>query len=180
MSFGMTSFQGIVGLYVVDKFAFETRQVGAIWMVMGAVLIVGQGALTGPLTKKFGELLLIRAGLAGGVVGFVLMSLAFDYVSTLLALGFFTLTLALIGPALNAHVSRYAGERQGMLMGLNSAATSLGRVVGPLWAGYLYEVNIEYPYFSGAGALALGLLVCLLGIRTVPPLSPLYPDYPQS
>ncbi len=28
MSFGMTNFQGMIGLYVVDKFAFNTKQVG--------------------------------------------------------------------------------------------------------------------------------------------------------
>jgi DHA1 family multidrug resistance protein-like MFS transporter len=169
MSFGMTSFQGIVGLYVVDKFVFNTRQVGALWMVMGGVLIVVQGALTGPLTKKIGELPMIRLGLIGGAAGFILLALAFDYLTTLLALGFFTVTLALIGPALNAFISRFAGERQGAVMGMNSAATSLGKVAGPLWAGYLYEVNIEYPYLSGAATLVVGFIFCLLAIRGSPP-----------
>jgi DHA1 family multidrug resistance protein-like MFS transporter len=165
MSFGLTSFQGITGLYVIDKFAFDTKQVGAIWMVMGGTLIIVQGVLTGPLTKRFGEAFLIRAGLVGGALGFIAMSLAVDYITTLLALGFFTLALALVGPTLNAYISRFAGERQGTVMGLNSAATSLGRVIGPLWAGYLYEVNIEFPYWSGAAALILGLLVSLVGLQ---------------
>ena len=165
MSFGLTSFQGITGLYVIDKFAFSTKQVGAIWMVMGGMLIIVQGTLTGPITKRFGEAFLIRAGLAGGALGFIAMSLAVNYITTLLALGFFTFALALIGPALNAYISRFAGERQGTVMGLNSAATSLGRVIGPLWAGYLYEVNIEFPYLSGAAALVLGLLVSFFGVQ---------------
>jgi DHA1 family multidrug resistance protein-like MFS transporter len=164
MSFGMTSFQGIMGLYVVDKFSFDTRQVGAIWMVMGSMLILIQGWLTGPLTRRFGELPLIFAGLAAGALGFFGLSMAYDYLTTLLAVGFFTLALALIGPALNAYLSSFAGDQQGTLMGLNSAATSLGKVVGPLWAGYLYEINIEYPFFSGAAALFLSLLVFVAGI----------------
>jgi DHA1 family multidrug resistance protein-like MFS transporter len=110
MSVGMTAFQGITGLYVVDKFAFNTKQVGAIWMVMGVMLILVQGGLTGPLTKKFGEPALIYAGLVGGALGFVLMSLAVDFVTTLLAVGVFTLALALIGPALNAYISAFAGS----------------------------------------------------------------------
>jgi DHA1 family multidrug resistance protein-like MFS transporter len=36
MSFGMTNFQNIAGLYVLKKFQFDTRQVGAMWMVIGA------------------------------------------------------------------------------------------------------------------------------------------------
>jgi len=170
MSFGLTSFQGIAGLYGVDKFAFSTQQVGGMWMVLGAVMIVAQGLLTGPMTRRFGELPVIGGGLAGGAAGFLGMSLAGGYGSTLLALGLFALAMALCGPVLNAAVSRFAGERQGTVMGMTSAANSLGRVIGPLWAGYLYDINIEYPYWSGAAVLALDLLICLwVWKRLAPP-----------
>jgi len=165
MSFGMTNFQGMIGLYVVDKFAFNTKQVGAIWMVMGIMLILVQGGLTGWLSKKLGDLNLIRLGLLGGAIGFVLVALAFDYTTTLLALGVFIFALALIGPALNSYISGYAGEHQGTVMGLNSAMTSMGRVVGPLWGGFIYDINIEYPFYSGATTLVIGLLVSIVGIK---------------
>jgi MFS family permease len=138
-------------------------------MVMGIVLILVQGGLTGPLSKKLGELTLIRVGLMGGAIGFVLMALAFNYTSTLLALGFFTITLALIGPALNSYISSFASEHQGTVMGMNSAFTSLGRVAGPLWGGFIYDINIEYPFFTGAATLALGLLVSLFGLQSQTP-----------
>ena len=165
MSFGMTNFQGMIGLYAVDKFAFNTKQVGAIWMVMGIMLILVQGGLTGPLSQKLGELTLIRIGLFGGAIGFVLVALAVNYTTTLLAIGFFIFTLALIGPALNSYISNFAGEHQGTVMGLNSAMTSLGRVIGPLWGGYIYDINITYPFFSGAATLLLGLLVSFIGLQ---------------
>ncbi len=101
----------------------------------------------------------------GGAIGFALVAIAIDYITTLLALGFFILTLALIGPALNSYISNFAGEHQGSVMGLNSAFTSLGRVVGLLWGGYIYDINIDYPFFSGAMTLLLGLLVSLFGLR---------------
>jgi DHA1 family multidrug resistance protein-like MFS transporter len=116
------------------------------------------------LTRKFGELALILAGLAVGAFAFLGMSLAVDQLTMLLAVGLFALALALIGPALNAYIAGFGGERQGAVMGLNSAAASVGKVVGPLWAGYLYDVNIEYPYLSGAGAFLLSTLVCIIGL----------------
>ena len=84
----------------------------------------------------------------------------------LLALGLFTLALALIGPALNAYISRFAGEHQGTVMGLNSASSSLGRVVGPLLAGPLFDLNIEYPLWSGAGILLLGTFMAVSLLRS--------------
>jgi MFS family permease len=173
MSFGMTNFQGMIGLYVVDKLDFTTTQVGSVWMVMGAMLIIVQGALIGVLTEKFGDFNLIKIGLLGGALGFILVALAWSYLTTLFALGFFIFALALISPALNSYISNFAGEHQGTVMGLNSAFTSLGKVLGPLWGGYIYDINIEYPFFSGAATLLLGLLVSFIGLKKHAPGGPM-------
>jgi MFS transporter, DHA1 family, multidrug resistance protein len=158
IAFGMTNFQGIIGLYVVEKFAFDTRQVGAIWMVLGAVMIVSQGILIEPLTKLFGDVIVIRLGLLLGAIGFGALLLADDFVSILVVTGIFILAVALIGPALNSLLSAFGGEHQGALMGLNTAFASLGRVIGPLWAGFSFDVNIHYPFASGVVTLLAGFL----------------------
>jgi DHA1 family multidrug resistance protein-like MFS transporter len=162
LAFGMTNFQNIIGLYTVEKFAFDTRQVGAIWMVLGAVMIVSQGALTGLLTKALGDLTVIRLGLLVGVFGFGALLLADGFIPMLVVTGVFILAVALIGPALNSYLSVFGGEHQGALMGLNTAFASLGRVAGPLWAGFSFDVNLNYPFLSGAAALLLGLGVSFL------------------
>jgi DHA1 family multidrug resistance protein-like MFS transporter len=165
MSFGMTNFQGIVGLYVLDKFNFDTRQVGAIWMVAGGVMLLSQGVLTGLLVKHIGEVMVIRLGLLVGALGFVAMLLANGFVPILLTAGFFFMAVSLIGPALNAYLSAFGGEHQGALMGLNMAFASLGRVFGPLWAGFIFDVNMAYPFASGAATLLIGFVFSLLGLR---------------
>ena len=164
MSFGMTNFQGMIGLYAIDKFAFNTKQVGSIWMLMGIILILGQGVLVGPLSRRLGELQLIKLGLLGGALGFAAVALAVNYLTVMLALSFFILALSVIGPSLNSYISTFAEQQQGALMGLNSACTSLGRVIGPLWGGYIYDVNVAYPFLSGAATLMLGLLVSLFAL----------------
>ncbi len=133
-------------------------------MLMGAILIVGQGALVGPLSRRLGELQLIKLGLLGGALGFAAVALAVDYWTAMLALSFFILALSVIGPSLNAYISTFAERQQGTLMGLNSACTSLGRVIGPLWGGYIYDVNVAYPFLSGAATLTVGLLVSLYAL----------------
>ncbi|MCI0521119.1 MAG: MFS transporter [Chloroflexi bacterium] len=106
-----------------------------------------------------------QAGLTGGALGYVLISQAYVFTTLLLALAFFALALALVGPPLNAHLSRKAGEQQGAVMGAAAAAASLGRIGGPLLAGYLYEINWEYPWWSGAAMLALGEALAALPLR---------------
>ncbi len=164
MSFALANFQGIISLYVVDKLHLQVTQVGIIWMLLGGVMVVAQGVLTGPLSKRFGEVVLIRAGLLGGVVGLICMSAAGSFLMVMVALGVFSLSLAVMTPALNARLSRYGEGQQGALMGMNSAISSLGRVVGPLWAGYLYDLNYEWPFISGAVILAIGGLISMTRI----------------
>jgi len=50
-------------------------------------------------------------------------------------------------------------------MGLSGTVQNLGKVIGPLSAGYFYEVNIEYPYISGGVVSILGLIVGVLWMR---------------
>jgi MFS transporter, DHA1 family, multidrug resistance protein len=136
-----------------------------MWMVMGAIMVISQGFLTGPLIRRFGEQPMIFAGLAGGAAGFISMSYAHTYPGMLATLAIFTMAMAVGAPALNSALSRLAGENQGTMMGLNTASASLGRVAGPLWAGYLYEINIEYTYYSGAIVLLIDLLISLAAWR---------------
>jgi DHA1 family multidrug resistance protein-like MFS transporter len=170
IAFGLASFQGIIGLYVIQNLAFSASQVGTLWMVMGGVMILVQGALIGPLTRLLGEVRLIRLGMLGSGIGFGLILLAGGYIRLLLAVGFLTLALALVGPSLNARISHYAGDHLGGLMGLNSTAASLGRVIGPLWAGPLFDLEKTYPFFGGMIVLFIGFIVSLVGLRekTVP------------
>jgi DHA1 family multidrug resistance protein-like MFS transporter len=159
ISIGLANFQGIIGLFAIDRFNTNTQQVGLMWAMIGAMLIIGQGLLIGPFINRLGEPRLILFGMAGGMLGFIGIALAGGYTAFLSAIGLLTLAIALAGPTLNSHLSRFGGEQQGTLMGLNSAASSLGRVVGPLLAGYLYDLNMAYPFWSGLAIMGVGALM---------------------
>lgn len=165
IAFALANFQGIIGLFAVDKFNISTQESGLLWVVIGDVLILGQGLLTGPLTRRLGEPVLIKAGLVGGAASFILIALSPAFIFLLPATALFTLNLALLGPTLNALMSRQGGNRQGALMGLNSMAASLGRVSGPLLAGQLYDLRWEFPFWSGALTMIIGALLAILCLK---------------
>lgn len=169
VSFGMSGFQGILGLYALDKFGLDTRQVGSIWMVFGVLMMVSQGVLTGLLTRRFGEVWVIRVSLLSAAAGFGLMVLADAYLPLLLATGFLILAIALLGPSLNALIANRTTLQQGITMGVNNSFSSLGKVLGPLWAGFIFDVNLDLPFLSSTVILLLGFLISLSAALQPPP-----------
>jgi DHA1 family multidrug resistance protein-like MFS transporter len=161
VSFGLTNFQGIFGYYALRKFGYGTEEVGWILSVVGIVGALTQGILTGPLTKRWGEATVIKVTLLASAITFPLMLAATNLAMVLLTAGLFTLPNALLRPAVISLTSKQAGSRQGTAMGLNNSFTSLGRVVGPIWAGFVFDLNVDYPYISGGVIMFIGFLLSL-------------------
>jgi DHA1 family multidrug resistance protein-like MFS transporter len=161
VSFGLTNFQGIFGYYALKRFGYGTEKVGWILAVVGIVAALTQGVLTGPLTKRWGEATVIKATLLASAVTFALLLTANSLATVLLTTGLFTLPNALLRPAVISLTSKHAGGRQGAAMGLNNSFNSLGRVVGPIWAGFSFDLNYSLPYLSGAVVMFTGFLISL-------------------
>jgi DHA1 family multidrug resistance protein-like MFS transporter len=167
---GMMIFYGIFGLYALERFNYGPQEVGTIFMVVGLVSAVTQGVLTGPLTKRWGELPVIKVALLASSVGFILMVLADTYWTVMLSIGVFIFATALLIPTVTSLTSKRAESLQGMAMGLSSSFISLGRIVGPLWAGFVYDINLIFPYISGAVIMMVGFLVSLLWLKEDEPV----------
>ena len=161
VSFGLTNFEGIFGLYMNLRFEYTARDVGLILTLIGLVSALVQGFLTGYVTKKWGEVALIKFSFLGSAVGFLLMLTANDLPSILITVSFFILSNAMIRPGVSTLISKRATIGQGIAMGLNNSFMSLGRVVGPLLAGTLIDINLNLPYISGSLITLLGFILCL-------------------
>jgi len=163
-SFALTNFEAVFGLYALEKFGYGPERVGAILMVVAIVSTVGKAALTGPATKRWGEATVIKGSALAGSVGFVVLLLADTYVTILLATGFFILSKTLLRPAAFSLISKRATGGQGVAMGLSNSFMSLGRIVGPICAGLLFDVNFNYPYLSGSAIMFIGFLISLVWV----------------
>ena len=179
VSFGLTNFEAIFGLYALEKFDYGPQQVGTILMVIGVVSAVAQGALTGPLTRHWGEAAVIRGSLLASAAGFLLMLLAGSYWTVLLTTGLFILAKTLLRPAVTSLTSKRTTAPQGVALGLNSSCMSLGRIAGPVWAGLLFDVEVRSPYLSGAVILFVGFVVSLLWLPKERPESSSAPQPPR-
>ena len=161
-SFAMASFSGIFGLYALKKFSYGTQMVGMIMMIVGLVSVMTQGLLIGPLSKHFGEVRIIQSSLFLTAVGFLLISLSHSMLILMLSISVFTLAVALLTPALSSLTSQWATLEQGITMGFSNAFQSLGRIIGPLLAGAIFDLNYEYPNYLGALILFVGGIIGLV------------------
>ena len=160
-SFALTNFEAVFGLYALEKFGYGPERVGTILMVVAVVSTVGKAVLTGPATKRWGEAAVIKASALAGSVGFLVLLAANTYATILLATGFFILSKTLLRPAAFALISKRSAGSQGAAMGLSNSFMSLGRIAGPVWAGFVFDVNVNYPYLSGAAIMFVGFLISL-------------------
>ncbi|PTK42479.1 MFS transporter, partial [Staphylococcus nepalensis] len=67
-----------------------------------------------------------------------------------------------IRPAITNYFSNIAGNRQGLAGGLNSTFTSMGNFAGPLVAGTLYDVNLEFPLYMSVTVMLLGIVIIMV------------------
>jgi len=148
--FALTNFEGIFGLYAQYRFDYTASQVGLVLTVVGLISTIVQGVLTGPTTKWIGERNVIKISLIGSSLGFMLMIFAKTPISIYITVGFFVLMNAMLRPAIQSIISKEARSGQGIAMGLANSYMSLGRIFGPLWAGTMIDINIIFPYLSGA------------------------------
>jgi DHA1 family multidrug resistance protein-like MFS transporter len=164
---GLMIFANVFGLYALERFNFGPQEVGVMMMVLGLVSAIAQGGLAGPLTRRWGDQVVIKFGLLATALGFGLMLLANDYLTIMLTTAFFGLATALQMPALTSITSKRATIPQGIAMGLSNSFVSLGRIVGPLFGGSVFDINILLPYLGGAAIMSIGFIVSLVTLKGV-------------
>jgi DHA1 family multidrug resistance protein-like MFS transporter len=167
LSFGLTNFESIFGLFALNRFGYGPSQVGILLTMIGLISAIAQGALTGPATRRWGESQVIKAALLASAIGFPLMLAANTYLTVLLTIGFFVLANSMLTPAVSSLISKQATTGQGITLGLNNSFMSLGRSVGPLLAGFLFDVNINLPYLTGGLVLLGGFFASMWKMKTI-------------
>jgi len=168
-SFALTNFEAIFGLYALEKFGFGSDQVGMILMVVAVVSTVGKALLTGPVTRKWGESATIKVSLIAGSLGYLVLLAAWDFYSILAATALFILSKTLLRPATFALISKRSAGSQGTAMGLSNSFMSLGRILGPIWAGFVFDLHVNLPYLSGSVFMLAGFIVSLMILKPAKP-----------
>ena len=157
-----------------DKWNYGEREMGWMFMVMGAIVVPLQGGLLGRLINKFGERRIVLTGLLLNALGIVLLLAAYSFASLTLYLTIAGIGNQLIRPTNTSWISKQTRIGQGAAIGIMDAFLSLGRILGPLLGGWLYAKE-AYPYAVLAGILVIATLCLYIPLRRIgdgiPPVS---------
>lgn len=161
LSFGLANYETVFGLFVDHKFGFTPKDIAFVITFGSIAGAVVQVTFFGWILNRFGENKVISSCLL--IAGlFILLTLFVNSFWAIIVVTFIVFFATdILRPAVSTQLSKMAGEKQGFVAGMNSAYTSLGNIAGPVIAGYLFDLNINYPYM--AAALVLGLC-CVLSL----------------
>lgn len=168
---GFSAMEAAFGLWAENRYAWTAREVGLSFMIVGLVSAVNQGLLAGRLARRFGEARVLAAGMLLFGTSLILQVVVPPawFPATQIDLGLFVIPvsagwiipivmgigacgMSLAMPNISALISRSSPpDRQGAMLGLNMAAGSMARIVGPMVAGVLYSaVGPDWPFLVGA------------------------------
>lgn len=127
------------------------------WMlgIMGVAVAVFQGAFLGRLMARYGDEIVLMAGIIANAAGFLFIASATGVTGMTLYLAAAGVGNQMLRPTLAAIISKRTSGGQGEAIGIMDSMGALGRVIGPFAAGYLYQITDSLPYYLGALVLSL-------------------------
>lgn len=177
---GMMAFMamnGILALFLAHRFAVDESNIGWFYVAVGLVSVVIRGLVLGVVVRRFGEVRVLRIGALLLGSGMSLAPLATTpWLFLMFALLIPTGT-ALLFPSTTSLVSRYADPREvGQTLGVQQAFGGVSRLLGPIWAGAVFQhIAPGVPFWMGGG---LVLLTALFALRLHPGEAPRKPSPP--
>ena len=149
------------GLWAQNRFGWGPRQRSYAFASVAITAALAQAFVTGRLTRRYGEAMMLAAGLAIISVTLALQPLGggMNRAIVLLALTVFGQALAL--PNISALISRTTSpDRQGAMLGLNMSVGAASRAIGPVIGGALFSVvGPDAPLYAAAVAVAPAILL---------------------
>src|SRR5512147_223012 len=156
-NFSFDGVNSVAGVFIKNKFTTSPLTLGLLFVFVGIATALVQGMLTGRLVPRYGEKRMAFVGLLASVIGWPLIALA-PALWMLFPITFVQSGITgFIWGTTGALAAGYVSEReQGQLAGVNVALAGLASMLGPLWAGSVYDyVAPSAPYWMGA--LILGI-----------------------
>lgn len=152
-----------------DRLNWTPEQISPLLITFGIIVVLVQLVVLPLLLRRFQE---IRLAIVGGLIagfGFFLIGLFPATDALQLVYGgmvVYSLGQPLVQTCLTGAMSKsMSADVQGRIQGSIAAVMALAQVIGPLWAGWLYEaVSQSAPYWAATVQVFAAVVVMLIAI----------------
>ncbi len=151
--------QATISVYI-ESVGISLSQYGALWTLNGLLIVLGQPLIAGLVRAVRGFAAQLSLGTVLYVIAFGLLFTSDRY--AVFAAGMVVLTFGemLLWPGIPAAVAELSPpRRRGMLQGIILSASTLGRMLGPLAGGVLFD---RYGFRTLLTVMVIGLAVPLV------------------
>lgn len=161
--------ESVLSLWLHDRWALATAQMGLLFSYNGLVITLFQAFLTGSLTKKIGDANMVRLGVVAYALGLIGLAFAPSFPFVIAATTLNAIGVAVFSANLPSVFSQNAAPHErGLVLGLFQSTGALARFIGPTYAGTLYGTfGANAPFLFGAALMLPALLLSFFGLTRV-------------
>lgn len=155
-------FSAVWVLYAMHRFGWTPWQTGATLAIAGALDMIVQGLMVGPITKRLGDRATMIIGLFGGAVGIAAMGFAptgLFFVLALIPNAIWGLAMPTLQSLMTRHVSE---SEQGQLQGATMSVGSIAGIASPLFFGAVYAWTVQPGSAPELAALSFYIAAAIL------------------
>lgn len=160
LTLGFNFFTQFFQVFLIHKFNFSIAQISDFFAYIGLWIVLAQGGLMRPMSKRFSsEKLVLWTSFLLGVFLFVVILPSQPFQQYWVA-PFVALSQGLLTPNLSALVSSKAGpSEQGKIMGLNQSVQASAMAIPPILAGFATNIMYQLPVYLASGFTLVGWIV---------------------
>lgn len=161
--FAVANMEATFALLNEHTYHLGARQTGYLFTLIGLSMSVSQGIIVGRAVKRFGEKKCIVFGTFAMIFGLVLMPFAPNLLSYLAIIVLLAIAAGINNPSVSGLLSRISGiDEQGGIMGTAQSLSSLGRILGPAWGGFVCgALGMHWPFISGGLLMVMAFILSL-------------------
>jgi MFS family permease len=139
------------------------QQAAWIFAAIGLTAMIVQGGLIGFIKKRLGEVNMVLAGTLLMTLSLALIPLPKLFYGEFPIMALLAVGNSIAMPVLAALISELSPEAErGEIMGVSQSVQSLGRIIGPIAGGQLFNyLSPNAPYWAGAAVMFLCFLIAL-------------------
>lgn len=157
ITFGFSLFTQFFSVFLTRKFNMQAQGIGMLFAYIGVWSVIAQAAILRPLTKRFSPLQILSVSLLSLSVLLVLIVLPTQTWVMYFIIPFIAVSQGMTQPNINTIVTSQVSEQeQGQVLGINQSVQSIAMGIPPFMAGYLSNMDLQYPNFVAALSMAIG------------------------